>query len=231
MTSMPAAPLWKLAVTGMHAVRRQCAWRGFARRTRRRVWRCQRITDVQGQIIGSLPCHLRGEGSTAWLHSFAARTGRDFFSVDFAPEGYENARRVCGPCAHRGLGEFRWLLAGACDVSAHSCYAVPCDVESHANWRPTDVTGWYAYTHTHTHTYTHTHTHTHTHAHTHTHTHIHIYNVYICIRMHALMYVYGNGVYAVCNATASRNSTTAVCGCVCVCVSCACLVCAQGKTF
>jgi hypothetical protein len=47
----------------------------------------------------------RGEGSTAWLHSFAARTGRDFFSVDFAPEGYENARRVCGSCAHRGLGE------------------------------------------------------------------------------------------------------------------------------
>ena len=47
----------------------------------------------------------RGEGSTAWLSSFAARTGRDFFSVDFAPEGFENARRVCGACAYRGLGE------------------------------------------------------------------------------------------------------------------------------
>jgi hypothetical protein len=47
----------------------------------------------------------RGEGSTHWLSSFASRTGRDFFSVDFAPEGFENARRVCGACAHRGLGE------------------------------------------------------------------------------------------------------------------------------
>ena len=47
----------------------------------------------------------RGEGSTAWLSGFASRTGRDFFSVDFAPEGHENARRVCGVCAHRGLGE------------------------------------------------------------------------------------------------------------------------------
>ena len=47
----------------------------------------------------------RGEGSTGWLHEFAMRTGRDFFSVDFAPEGYEKARRVCGSCAHRGLGE------------------------------------------------------------------------------------------------------------------------------
>jgi len=46
----------------------------------------------------------RGEGSTAWLNDFAARTGREFFSVDFAPEGFENARRVCGPCAYRGLG-------------------------------------------------------------------------------------------------------------------------------
>ena len=47
----------------------------------------------------------RGEGSTHWLSSFASRTHRDFFSVDFAPEGFENARRVCGACAHRGLGE------------------------------------------------------------------------------------------------------------------------------
>jgi hypothetical protein len=47
----------------------------------------------------------RGEGSTAWLNHFAARTGRDFFSADFAPEGFENARRVCGSCAYRGLGE------------------------------------------------------------------------------------------------------------------------------
>lgn len=47
----------------------------------------------------------RGEGSTNWLSRFASQSGRDFFSVDFAPEGYENARRVCGVCAHRGLGE------------------------------------------------------------------------------------------------------------------------------
>ena len=47
----------------------------------------------------------RGEGSTSWLNEFAGRTGRDFFSIDFAPEGYENARRACGPCAHRALGE------------------------------------------------------------------------------------------------------------------------------
>jgi hypothetical protein len=203
MTSTPAAPLWKLAATGMHAVRRQCAGRGFtcpARRTRRRVWRCQRIAEVQGQLIGSLPCHLRGEGSTAWLHSFAARTGRDFFSVDFAQQGYENARRVCGPCAHRGLGEFRWLLAGACDASAHSCYAMPGDVERHADWSARRMyrDG--------------------------------CVRIYICILMHALMCVYGDGVYAVCAATASRNSSaTAVCGCVCV--KCTCLVCAQGKTF
>ena len=128
MTSTPAAPLLKLEATGMHAVRRQCSWRGFtstARRTRRRVWRRKRIEDFQGQLIGFLPWNLRGEGSTAWQHNFAALTGRDFFSVDFATEGYENARRVCGPCAHRGLGECRWLLAGACDASAHSCYAMP----------------------------------------------------------------------------------------------------------
>ena len=47
----------------------------------------------------------RGEGSTAYLSQFAERTGRDFFSVDFAPEGVANARRVCGACAYQGLGE------------------------------------------------------------------------------------------------------------------------------
>lgn len=47
----------------------------------------------------------RGEGSTAWLNSFAAATGRDFFSVDFSEEGFNNAQRACGPCAHRGMGE------------------------------------------------------------------------------------------------------------------------------
>jgi hypothetical protein len=65
----------------------------------------------------------RGEGSTSWLSGFASRTGRDFFSVDFAPEGHENARRVCGVCAHRGLGEeflsgdFSKVGSGACLLS------------------------------------------------------------------------------------------------------------------
>ncbi len=47
----------------------------------------------------------RGEGSTAWLYSFAKATNREFFSVDFSEEGFNNAERACGSCAHRGLGE------------------------------------------------------------------------------------------------------------------------------
>jgi hypothetical protein len=47
----------------------------------------------------------RGEGSTRWLAEFAARGGRDFFTVDFSPEGFNNALRSCGACAFQGMGE------------------------------------------------------------------------------------------------------------------------------
>ena len=50
----------------------------------------------------------RGEGSTVFLSALANRTRRPFFSVDFSEEGYLNARRACGACAHRGMGEV-WL--------------------------------------------------------------------------------------------------------------------------
>jgi len=52
----------------------------------------------------------RGEGSTVFLSGLANRTRRPFFSVDFSEEGYLNARRACGTCAHRGMGE-EWLEA------------------------------------------------------------------------------------------------------------------------
>ena len=52
----------------------------------------------------------RGEGSTVFLSGLANRTRRPFFSVDFSEEGYLNARRACGKCAHRGMGE-DWLEA------------------------------------------------------------------------------------------------------------------------
>ena len=47
----------------------------------------------------------RGEGSTRWLAEFAAQGGRDFFTVDFSPEGFHNAYRSCGACAFKGMGE------------------------------------------------------------------------------------------------------------------------------
>lgn len=60
----------------------------------------------------------RGEGSTVFLSALANRTRRPFFSVDFSEEGYLNARRACGACAHRGMGE-QWLE----DVSGFSASA------------------------------------------------------------------------------------------------------------
>uniref|UniRef100_A0A7S0E7C7 Methyltransferase domain-containing protein n=1 Tax=Hanusia phi TaxID=3032 RepID=A0A7S0E7C7_9CRYP len=50
----------------------------------------------------------RGEGSTKFLSELANRTHRSFFSVDFSPEGYENALSTCGSCAFQDMGE-RWL--------------------------------------------------------------------------------------------------------------------------
>ncbi len=50
----------------------------------------------------------RGEGSTTFLSALANRTRRPFFSVDFSEEGYLNARKACGSCAQRGMGE-KWL--------------------------------------------------------------------------------------------------------------------------
>ena len=43
----------------------------------------------------------RGEGSTNFLSGLANQTRRPFFSVDFSEQGFLNARRACGSCAHR----------------------------------------------------------------------------------------------------------------------------------
>jgi hypothetical protein len=62
----------------------------------------------------------RGEGSTRWLAEFAAKTGRDFFTVDFSDEGYRNAQRACGSCAFKGMGE-SFLTGMLCFFSNPCC--------------------------------------------------------------------------------------------------------------
>ncbi len=47
----------------------------------------------------------RGEGSTRWLAEYAAKSERNFYTVDFSPEGFHNAQRSCGTCAFKGMGE------------------------------------------------------------------------------------------------------------------------------
>lgn len=58
----------------------------------------------------------RGEGSTAFLSSLANKTGRQFFSVDFSQQGFENAGNKCGTCAHKAMGE-EWLEKAYSSIS------------------------------------------------------------------------------------------------------------------